>query len=65
MLIYIVTVNNKISGRGYKTLEEAQNFIRDRVIDDPKAMEFVEKQTGYYIIPSGNITYRIEDVAVA
>lgn len=30
MIIYIVTVNGKVSSKAYKTLEEAQKFILSR-----------------------------------
>lgn len=30
MLVYIVTVNGKVSSEAYKTLEEAQKFIMSR-----------------------------------
>ena len=30
MIVYIVTVNGKISSEAYKTLEEAQKFIMSR-----------------------------------
>lgn len=30
MIVYIVTVNGKVSSEAYKTLEEAQKFIMSR-----------------------------------
>lgn len=60
--IYIVTVDKKISGLGYATLEEAQEFIKNRAGEDA-----VKNQPPYYNVFSiKDMTwYTIHDVRVA
>ena len=65
MLIYIVTANDKISSVGYKTLEEAQTFVKSRLAHDPEASSLVKDMVGYYsIVDNKGIRYRIQDVRV-
>ena len=60
MIVYIVTVNGKISSEAYKTLEEAQDFITNRTdihFDiDKYAMSTTDPFTGN--------KYEIHDVRV-
>ena len=60
--VYIVTVNGKVSSLAYNTLEEAQEFVANRV-----KPEDLDGQEGYYNVFSSKDyqTYVIADVRVA
>ena len=61
MIIYVVTVNGKISSEAYKTLEEAQEFIYRRT-NEP---ESTIGERGYVILTDDNKNrYEIHDVRV-
>lgn len=58
--IYLVTVNGKVSQEAYKTLEQAQDFIKSRV-DYSKEWN----TTAYYrVVDTSGIKYEIHDVKV-
>ena len=63
MIIYLVTVNDKVSQEGFKTLEEAQNFVKERTWYDVVPKRFGEY---YKNVPdlSGQNFYTIIDVRV-
>lgn len=62
MIVYIVTVNGKISSEAYKTLEEAQEFIYSRgpgeLLDRTSNGRYLKLRNDKYI-------YEIHDVRVA
>lgn len=60
MLIYIVTVNGKISQEAYDTLEKAQDFIHERTGE----LSFKRGDHGYVIIEKDGYRYEIHDVRV-
>lgn len=65
MIIYIVTANDKISSAGYKTLEEAQEFVKSRLAHDETTLQLVSEMVGYYsIVDNKGVRYRIQDVTV-
>ena len=57
MIFYVVCVNGKISGQGYKTLTEAQNFCKSRS-DNPEMVG-----NGWYFMSNENV-YTITDIKV-
>ena len=60
MLIYIVTVNGKVSQEAYKTLEEAQEFIKSRIYyKDGWSMK-----PYYMVVEDTKNRYEIHDVRV-
>jgi len=66
MIVYIVTANDKLSTTGYRTLEEAQEFVKSRLEHDQVALNLVKEMAGYYsIVDNKGIRYRIHDVRVA
>lgn len=62
MIVYIVTVDGKISSEAYKTLEEAQDFIYSRgpgeLLDRTSNGRYLKLRNDKYI-------YEIHDVRVA
>lgn len=64
MVIYIVTVNGKISSEAYNTLEDAQDFVKERTWYDVMPERFGEAY--YKDVPdlSGKNLYSIHDVRV-
>lgn len=63
MTIYLVTVNGKVSQEAYKTLEEAQAFVKDRVWLNSVPKEYGELYKDLKDL-SGKYTYEIHDVKV-
>ena len=57
MIFYVVCVNGKISGQGYKTLAEAQNFCKSRS-DNP------EMVGNGWCFKSNESVYTITDIKV-
>jgi hypothetical protein len=57
MIFYVVCVNGKISGQGYKTLTEAQNFCKSRS-DNPEMVG-----NGWCFMSNENV-YTITDIKV-
>ena len=57
MIFYVVCVNGKISGQGYKTLAEAQNFCKSRS-DNPEMVG-----NGWCFMSNENV-YTITDIKV-
>lgn len=57
MIFYVVCVNGKISGQGYKTLAEAQNFCKSRS-DNP------EMVGNGWCFMSNESVYTITDIKV-
>lgn len=63
MTIYLVTVNGKVSQEAYKTLEEAQAFVKDRVWLDSVPKEYGELYKDLKDL-SGDNSYTIDVVYV-
>lgn len=63
MTIYLVTVNGKVSQEAYKTLEEAQAFVRDRVWLDSVPSKYGELYKDLKDL-SGKYSYTINVVTV-
>lgn len=63
MTIYLVTVNGKVSQEAYKTLEEAQAFVKDRVWLDSVPREYGELYKDLKDL-SGKYSYTINVVKV-
>lgn len=63
MRIYLVQVNNKVSQEAYKTLEEAQEFVKNRVNE----LSLIDQNPYYDVVSvkNGSIYhYQITDVVV-
>lgn len=63
MIIYLIQVDNRISYHAYKTLEEAQKYILDR-IDLKTATDNRPGQVYYDLTTLDSTTYKILDVEV-
>ena len=61
MTVYLVTVNGKVSQEAYKTLDEAQEFIKSRL--NSGALD-IARPEGYYTVDSSGTRYEIHDVKV-
>ena len=57
MYIYVVTYNDKVSSEGYKTVEDAIKFIKN------KGYNLLQLSDWWYEDSKGN-TYKIHDVRV-
>ena len=68
MVIYIVTVNGKVSSEAYATLRGAYDFIRSRTDGEALAVdkEMVTDgyMTGYANMTHNGYTYTVTDVTV-
>lgn len=64
MIVYIVTVDGKVSQEAYSTIEKAQEFVYKRANIQDWEQRKAEKSGGYVIVEEGGVRYEIHDVIV-